>query len=86
MKVKDLIKKLQKMPQEAIVVCHRDSSENGHSPLDDVESDYVYKEENSYRGTAYSKDWEAEDADLEEEEWEDLKEKSPDCIVLYSVH
>lgn len=38
MKVKDLIKKLQKLDQNSEVVMSRDSEGNGFSPLEDVEA------------------------------------------------
>lgn len=49
MKAKDLIKILQEDP-ERIVVLSKDGEGNGFSPLADVNTDHVYKAENTWSG------------------------------------
>lgn len=45
MKVKDLIKKLQKLDPNSSVVMSRDSEGNGFSPLEDVEVGVYFQDE-----------------------------------------
>lgn len=49
MKVKDLIKALQKVDPEKIVVMAKDEEGNGYSPLEGI-SEGVYEADSSYSG------------------------------------
>lgn len=52
MKVKELIKKLSKLPENALVVCCSDTEGNNYSPLDciDYDKSFGYAPENSWSG------------------------------------
>lgn len=86
MKVKDLIKQLQKCDPEKIVILQKDSEGNGYSPLEGIDNDSIYEEESTYSGDVWSKSWSADDAAMGEKEWEDCKKDLPDCVVLYPVN
>ena len=55
MKVKQLIKELQKLPADAVVVLSSDGEGNQYSPLADV-GEYKYVEQNSWCGDIYPTD------------------------------
>ncbi len=86
MKVKQLIKKLQKCNQESIVILQQDPEGNGSSPLDAIDNDTVYEADSTWSGLVYNKTWTAEDVDMEKDDWEKFKKKTPDCVVLYPVN
>lgn len=50
MKVKDLIKKLQKVDPNRVVILQKDSEGNGHSPLDGLDDNCVYEPESTWSG------------------------------------
>ena len=52
MKVKELIAKLSKLPENALVVCCSDTEGNNYSPLSDIDynKSFGYAPENSWSG------------------------------------
>jgi hypothetical protein len=90
MKLKDLKKYLNNLPAEldnCEVICQKDSEGNGYSPLCGVDENTIYIPENSYSGNVYSMKWSAEDADIDEKEWNKLlKDKKKRAIVLYPTN
>ena len=60
MKVKELIERLQKLPEDSLVVMSEDAEGNGYSPLSNVE-EALYEAETTWYGEAYP--LEPEDAD-----------------------
>lgn len=85
MKVKELVAELQEMDPDAEVILQRDSEGNGYSPLAGADSDCIYVKNNEWDGAVFDTTWTAEDADLTEDEWEEMLEL-PRCVVLYPVN
>lgn len=85
MTVKELIKLLKKLPPNSEVICQKDSEGNGYSPLAGADGDCVYQKDTSYSGTVFSARWTAEEADMEEEDWQEMLEQQR-CVVLYPTN
>ena len=85
MKVKDLIRELKLLDPEMEVILQKDSEGNGFSPLDGVDENCIYVEETSYEGYIYDTTWDADEADMSEDEWAEFL-KQPRCVVLYPVN
>jgi len=81
---KDLIEILNKNP-EAEVILQKDSEGNGYSPLAGADPDCVYIPDSTWSGEVYSMEMSAEEADMDDEEWEEIINK-PKCFVLYPVN
>lgn len=75
MKVKDLIKELKKLNQDAIVVLQKDGEGNSYSPLSGVEEAF-YVAESTWGGEVYDE----EDEDLE------LPDDAEPCAVIWPVN
>ena len=87
MKIKELIKLLQKENPESLVILQKDSEGNGYSPLYGINGDGIYIKENSYSGIVYDSRWNEEEADMEKDEWEKLKDdKNNHCVVLFPAN
>ncbi len=83
MKVKKLIKILEKLNPELEVILQEDAEGNSYSPLCEVEGNSVYDAETSYSGEAYDKNWTYDQGGFETiEEWDEFKKETPDCVVL----
>lgn len=85
MKVKDLIRELQLIDPELEVIVQKDSEGNGFSPLAGTDENCIYVAETTWYGDVYDSTWTAEDADMAEEDWQELLSK-PRCLVLYPVN
>ncbi len=85
MKIRELIMLLEEMDMESEVILQKDSEGNGYSPLAGVDNDTVYVPESTWSGEVYSTDWTAEDAGMDDDEWEEFLSK-PRCVVLYPVN
>jgi hypothetical protein len=85
MNIKELKEAIENLPDEMEVILQKDSEGNGYSPLAGADPNAVYITETTWSGDVYSMDWSAEDACMDEEEWDDLKEK-PKCLVLYPTN
>lgn len=84
--VKELIELLQTMPEDSIVIMQKDSEGNGYSPLSSVDADTIYAAETTWYGEVYSTNWTAKDTGMDDEEWEDFKERTPKCVVLEPIN
>jgi len=84
--VAEFIEELKKMPQDSILVMQKDSEGNGYSPLAGADDKAVYQEETTWSGYVYDTEWSADDAGMDEEEWEEFKKENPPCVVLYPVN
>ena len=83
MKVRDLIEQLQNMDQGLDVILQKDSEGNGFSPLAGVYTNAIYApgawiEMLDASGSA-------DDADMEEDEWEAIKQRER-CAVLFPLN
>ena len=85
MKVKELIEVLQTLDPEMECIVQKDSEGNGYSPLAGADSHGIYIAETTWYGDVYDSNWSAEDADMDEEEWEEIL-KMPRCVVLFPVN
>ena len=85
MTVKELKEAIANLPDEMVVVLQKDSEGNGYSPLSDVDPDAVYIPKTTWSGDTYSMDWSADDADMTDEEWEELNSK-PRALILCPVN
>lgn len=84
MNVKELKEAIQDLPDNMEIILQKDAEGNGYSPLEGANPDAVYVAETWY-GNVYSMDWTADDACMEEEEWEEIKNKSR-SLILYPVN
>lgn len=85
MKVKELKEEIANLPDDMEIIMQRDSEGNGYSPLSCVDKDAVYIPESTWSGDVYSMEWSADDACMEDEEWEEIKRK-PRCLVLAPIN
>lgn len=85
MKVKDLINALSSIDPDVEVILQKDAEGNGYSPLRGADSEAVYIADSTWSGEVFSTDWSADDACMNEEEWNEIKAKSR-CVVLYPVN
>lgn len=86
MKVKDLIKELEKLDPNSQLILQKDGEGNGYSPLCGLEA-AVYVPDSTYSGHVYSLKYTADDNCMEEEHWKTLKKsKENKCVVLYPVN
>lgn len=85
MKVQELIDLLLTFGGDAEVIMQKDAEGNGYSPLEGVDGECVYVPDSSYSGTVYATTWSAKDADMDEGDWEDFRQR-PRCVVLYPVN
>ena len=85
MNVKELKEELEGLPDDMEVILQKDGEGNGHSPLSEVSSDYIYIEDTSYSGEVWYTEHSADDNDMEEDEWEEMKE-NPRVLVLFPVN
>ena len=81
MNIKKLKEIIANLPDEMEVVLQKDSEGNRFSPLLNTNPNSIYIPNNTYSGTVYSTEWTADDADMTEEEWEELKSK-PRVLTL----
>jgi hypothetical protein len=81
MKVKELMRLLEKENPESEVILQKDSEGNGYSPLYAVDGDAVYVPASTYSGDVFSLEWSADEACMPEPAWEAMKQQ-PRCVVL----
>lgn len=80
MKVKDLIEQLIEMEMpEAEIIISSDPEGNGFSPF----SDWSVGIYDSEEGQLFDIGWSAEDADMDEEEWDEMLETKPRSVVFW---
>ena len=85
MNVKDLKEAISDLPDDMEVILQEDSEGNGYSPLAEADCDAVYVPITTWYGDVYSLQWSADDAAMDDEEWEILKLK-PRVLVLTPVN
>ena len=76
---------LSDLPDETEIILQKDSEGNGYSPLAGADSNAVYIAENTWGGEVYDLTWTADDADMEEDEWEELKQRDK-VLILYPIN
>jgi len=85
MKVSELIKLLEKLPQDSEVIMQGDAEGNSYSPLSEISGDAIYVPATTWNGDVYPTDLSAEDNCLGDDEWEKLKTE-PRCCVLFPTN
>ena len=78
MKVKELIAELSKIDPNLEVIMQKDSEGNGYGPLSGADSNCIYDGED-----VWNTDWTADEADMDEKDWELFKKENERCCVLY---
>ena len=81
MNVKELKELLSSLPDDMEVIIQKDSEGNGYSPLSSVDSNCVYVPTNKWSGDVYFSHWVADDSDMSEEEWEELKSRKKSLVL-----
>jgi len=84
-KVKELLKLLEGYDPKAEVILQKDAEGNGYSPLEGVDDEAVYVADNSWSGNVYDTKWTADEACMDEDDWERLMKRKR-CVVLYPVN
>lgn len=85
MKVKDLLEQLKDLDPEMEIIMQKDSEGNGYSPLAGADPEGIYIAESTWSGDVYDASWTADDACMDEEEWEEIQAQ-PRCVVLYPIN
>jgi len=85
MNVKELKEAINDLPDDMEVILQKDAEGNGYSPLWGADPDAVYVPETTWYGDVYDMKWCADDACMEEEEWEEIKKK-PRALILHPVN
>ena len=85
MKVKELINDLLEMDSEMEVILSSDGEGNKHSPLDGY-SIGIYMPDSTWSGEIFDADWTADDACMDDDDWEAFKEGEPRVLVLWPVN
>lgn len=85
MTVKELKDAILNLPDEMEVILQSDAEGNGFSPLCGIDTDCVYIPETTWHGQVYSTEWTADDACMEEDEWEEILSK-PRALILYPIN
>jgi hypothetical protein len=85
MKVKELKELLNEFDNELEIILQKDSEGNGYSPLSGADNNSVYIADSTWSGDVYSANWSADDACMDDDEWEELL-KRPRCVVLWPVN
>jgi len=85
MNVGELKEAIANLPDDMEVICQKDAEGNGYSPLYCVDPDAVYIPDSTWSGDVYTMSWSAEDADMEEEDWAEIKAK-PRVLVICPVN
>ena len=82
MKVKELIEQLQKEDPEKIIVLQKDPEGNGYREICGVDGNAVFVEGDD---ECYNTTWSAEEAGMDEDEWQEFKEMHTNCVVLWPM-
>lgn len=85
MKVRELKRILENLPDTMEIILQKDAEGNGYSPLRGADPFCIYVPENTYSGSVFSVETSAEHNGLEENEWEKLKKK-PKALVLFPIN
>ena len=85
MKIKELKAAIADLPDDMQVIIQKDGEGNGFSPLEGVDADAVYVPNSPWSGEVFDTNWTADDACMDEGEWDRLMAK-PRCLILYPVN
>lgn len=85
MTVKELITILKYIEGDTEIIIQKDSEGNEYSPLSGADSNAVYVPDSTYSGHVYNLAWSAEDANISEDEWKQLKTNKK-SLILYPIN
>jgi hypothetical protein len=85
MTIKELKEQIKDLPDEMEVILQKDSEGNGYSPLAGADSNAVYIPDSTWSGDVYTLSWTADQACMEDDEWEKIKAK-PKALILYPTN
>lgn len=85
MKVAELKKALESLPDDMEVIMQKDSEGNGFSPLSGADPDGIYVAESTWSGDVYDADWTASECCMDEDEWAELQ-ALPRALILFPVN
>lgn len=85
MNVRELKAALVGLPDDMEVVMSSDAEGNNYSPLCDADPGHIYIPESTWSGEVYHEDWSADDACMEEDDWNEML-KRPRTLVLWPVN
>lgn len=86
MNVKELREALANLPDDMEVILQKDAEGNGYSPLEGADAEAIYLAETTWSGECYADSWTAGEAGFDEDEWDDIKQDNPRCLVLFPVN
>lgn len=81
----ELKQELVDLSDETEIILQKDAEGNGYSPLAGVDVNAVYIPANTWSGDVYDLDWTADDACMDEEEWEEIKQRDK-VLILYPIN
>jgi hypothetical protein len=81
MLVKELIEILQEFDPDTQIIIAKDPEGNGYSPGSSYFTGY-YIPDTTYSGEVYCEDWTAEDCDMDEDQWEEMRRDNPVSVIL----
>lgn len=84
MKVSDLRNALKGLPDDMTIVMQADSEGNSYRRLCGADPNGLIMED-GYGMVVYDNTWDANDAGMDEEEWEEAKMEKETCVVLWPV-
>lgn len=85
MKIKELIETLSAYDPECEVVMSGDSEGNVFKTISNLVSVGIYVPENGWCGQFYDDQWDADDACIDEDEWNEMLE-GPRTICIWPVN
>jgi hypothetical protein len=85
MKVKELLKVLQSLPEDLEIILQKDAEGNDYSPLDTYGDDCWYVAESTWSGQVYGDEYRKEMVEACEEDGEE-PEPAIRCLVLAPVN
>ena len=82
MKIIDLKKIIEHLPDDMEIIIQKDSEGNSFSPLSEVDYNCIYIPDSTWSGSVYSKELSADDMLMDKEHWEELKKKPSVCVLV----
>jgi hypothetical protein len=76
MTIKELKEQISNLPDDMEIILLKNEEGNEHSPLSEVEFEAVYID-----GKLWFTDWDAEDVEMKESEWEEIR-SNPKVMIM----
>lgn len=85
MTIKQLKEVIANLPDDMLVIVQKDSEGNAYSPLAGVDHNSVYLPTTTWYGEVFDTTWSADDAGMDEDEWEGIKSRER-SLILFPVN